>query len=65
MFKERVQQKIQEKEQAKPRPQIHFSGDKPTFPVSLLASNLSESQQIDEKAIVEKAQALQNKLSEF
>jgi hypothetical protein len=30
-----------------------------------LASNLSESQEIDEKAIVEKAQALQNKLLEF
>ena len=65
LFKQKVEQKIQEKEQAKPRPQIHFSGDKPTFPVSLLASNLSEAQQIDEKAIVEKAQALQNKLSEF
>ena len=65
LFKQKVEQKIQEKEQAKPRPQIHFSGDKPTFPVSLLASNLSEAQQIDEKAIVEKAQSLQNKLSEF
>ena len=65
MFKEKVQQKIQEKEQAKPRPQIHFSGDKPTYSTSLLESNLAESQQIDEKAIVEKAQALQNKLAEF
>ena len=65
LFKQKVEQKIAEKEQAKPRPQIHFSGDKPTFPVSLLASNLSEAQQIDEKAIVEKAQSLQNKLSEF
>ena len=65
LFKQKVEQKIEEKEQAKPRPQIHFSGDKPTFPVSLLASNLSEAQQVDEKAIVEKSQALQNKLSEF
>ena len=65
LFKQKVEKKIQEKEQAKPRPQIHFSWDKPTFSTSLLASNLSESQQIDEKAIVEKAQALQNKLSEF
>lgn len=65
MFKEKIQKKIEEKEQAKPRPQIHFSWDKPTFSTSLLASNLSESQEIDEKAIVEKAQALQNKLSEF
>ena len=65
LFKQKVEQKIQEKEQAKPRPQIHFSWDKPTFSTSLLASNLAESQQIDEKAIVEKAQALQSKLSEF
>jgi len=56
---------MEEKEQAKPRPQINFSGDKPTFSTSLLESNLEESQQIDEKAIVEKAQALQNKLAEF
>ena len=65
IFKEKVQQKIEEKEQAKPRPQIHFSWDKPTYSTSLLESNLAESQQIDEKAIVEKAQALQNKLAEF
>jgi hypothetical protein len=65
LFKQKVEQKMQEKEQAKPRPQIHFSGDKPTFSTSLLASNLSEAQQVDEKAIVEKAQSLQNKLSEF
>ena len=65
ILKGKVKQKIEEKEQIRPRPQIHFSGDKPTFSTSLLESNLSESQQIDEKAIVEKAQALQNKLAEF
>ena len=65
LFKQKVEQKIQEKKEEKPRPQIHFSWDKPTFSTSLLASNLSEAQQIDEKSIVEKAQALQNKLSEF
>ena len=65
LFKQKVKEKIEEKEQEKPRPQIHFSWDKPTFSTSLLASNLSEAQQVDEKAIVEKAQALQNKLSEF
>ena len=64
LFKQKVQEKLEEKQQ-KPRPQIHFSWDKPTFPVSLLTSNLSEAQQVDEKTIVEKAQALQNKLSEF
>ena len=65
LFKQKVEEKIAEKEQAKPRPQIHFSWDKPTFSTSLLVSNLSEAQQVDEKAIVEKAQALQNKLAEF
>ena len=65
ILKGKVKQKIEEKEQKKPRPQIHFSGDKPTFSTSLLESNIEESQQIDEKAIVEKAQALQNKLAEF
>ena len=65
LFKQKVEQRIQEKEQAKPRPQIHFSWDKPTFSTSLLASNLTEAQQIDEKSIIEKAQSLQNKLSEF
>jgi len=65
LFKQKVEEKIAEKEQARPRPQIHFAWDKPTFSTSLLASNLSEAQQVDEKAIVEKAQALQNKLSEF
>lgn len=65
LFRQKVEQKIQEKEQVKPRPQIHFAWDKPTFPTSLLVSNLSEAQQVDEKAIVEKAQSLQNKLAEF
>ena len=65
LFKQKVEQKIEEKKEQKSRPEIHFSWDKPTFPVSLLVSNLSEAQQVDEKTIVEKAQALQNKLSEF
>ena len=65
LFKQKVEQKIQEKQEVKPRPQIRFSWDKPTFPVSLLASNLTEAQQVDEKTIIEKAQSLQNKLAEF
>ena len=65
LLKWKIEKKIEEKEQAKPRPQIHFSWDKPTFSTSLLASNLSESQQIDEKAIVEKAQALQTNFQNF
>lgn len=65
LFKQKVKEEIEKKDAAKPRPQIHFSWDKPTFPVSLLNSNLSEAQEIDEKAIVEKAQSLQKKLWEF
>jgi hypothetical protein len=65
LFKQKVQEKIEEAQQPKPRPQIRFSGDKPTFSTSLLNSNLSEAQEVDERAIVEKAQSLQNKLSEF
>ena len=65
ILKQKIQEKMDEKVEAKPRPQIHFSWDKPTYSTSLLESNSEESQQIDEKAIVEKAQALQNKLAEF
>ncbi len=65
LFKKKVEEEIAKKIEQKPRPAIHFSGDKPTFSTSLLNSNLAESQQIDEKAIVEKAQSLQKKLSEF
>jgi len=65
LFKKKVEEEIAKKMEQKPRPAIHFSGDKPTFSTSLLNSNLAESQQIDEKAIVEKAQSLQKKLSEF
>jgi S-DNA-T family DNA segregation ATPase FtsK/SpoIIIE len=49
----------------KPRRQIHFSGDKPTFPYSLLESTFGQTQNIDQNFIVEKAKSLQNKLMEF
>ncbi len=49
----------------KSRPVIHFSGDKPTFPYSLLESNLGQSSNIDQNFIVDKAKGLQNKLMEF
>lgn len=49
----------------KPRRKIQFSGDKPTFPYSLLESNLGQAQTIDQNFIVEKAKSLQNKLMEF
>jgi hypothetical protein len=49
----------------RPRRQIHFSGDKPTFPYSLLETNLGQTTNIDQNFIVEKAKSLQNKLMEF
>jgi S-DNA-T family DNA segregation ATPase FtsK/SpoIIIE len=49
----------------RPRPPIQFSGDKPTFPYSLLESNLGQAQTIDQNFIVEKAKSLQKKLMEF
>ena len=62
MFKTKVTQKIEEK---KPKPVISFSGDKPTFGYSALDSNLGNQQTVDENFLVEKAKALQTKLSEF
>lgn len=62
MFKTKVTQKIEEK---KPKPMISFSGDKPTFGYSALESNLGNQQTVDENFLVEKAKALQTKLSEF
>ena len=62
MFKTKVTQKIEEK---KPKPVISFSGDKPTFGYSALESNLGNQQTVDENFLVEKAKALQTKLSEF
>ena len=62
MFKTKVTQKIEEK---KPKPVILFSGDKPTFGYSALESNLGNQQTVDENFLVEKAKALQTKLSEF
>ena len=62
MFKTKVTQKIEEK---KPKPVISFSGDKPTFGYSALESNLGDQQTVDENFLVEKAKALQTKLSEF
>ncbi len=62
MLKSKVEQKIEEK---KPKPVIHYSGDKPTFGTSLLESTLGQAQTIDENFLVEKAKALQTKLGEF
>ncbi|MDR2416508.1 MAG: hypothetical protein LBD75_08185 [Candidatus Peribacteria bacterium] len=52
-------------EEPKLRRQIHFSGDKPTFPYSLLETNFGQTQNIDQNFIVEKAKSLEKKLMEF
>ncbi len=70
IIKQKVQQKIQEKEthispKEKPKPSIKFSADKPTFGMSLLISDYGKTTNIDEKFLMEKAKALQNKLLEF
>lgn len=65
-IKELIKKKVEEKiEKKKPRPAIHFAGDKPTFGVDLLESNAWETTTIDETFLMEKAKALQEKLMEF
>ena len=65
-IKELIKKKVEEKiERKKPRPTIHFSGDKPTFWVDLMESNAWETTTIDETFLMEKAKALQEKLLEF
>ncbi|NOZ44351.1 MAG: hypothetical protein GXP45_04375 [bacterium] len=66
IIKQKVQQKIEAKSiTEKPRINLKFSADKPTFSVSLLKSELGKSNNIDERFLMEKAKALQNKLLEF
>lgn len=64
IIKQKVEEKIYEKE-PKIRPTISFSKDKPTFDTSIMHSGVGESTTIDEKFLMEKAQALQAKLMEF
>lgn len=64
IIKQRVEEKITEKE-PKARPTISFSKDKPTFDTSIMHSGVGESTTIDERFLMEKAQALQAKLMEF
>lgn len=64
LIKHNAEQKITEKEE-KSRPNITFSGDKPTFGTSLMESSLGETTTIDETFLMEKAKGLQNKLLEF
>jgi hypothetical protein len=68
LIKDKLQRKIEEKEQTKERrikPTINFSGEKPTFNHAILDSNADQTVTIDETFLMEKAKALQNKLMEF
>lgn len=62
LLKTKVEEKVEEK---KPKPIIHFSWDKPTFPTTALESNIWTQKNIDENFLVEKSKSLQTKLSEF
>jgi len=65
IIKQKVEEKMHEKEPNKARPNISFSKDKPTFDTSIMHSGVGESTTIDEKFLMEKAKALQDKLMEF
>ncbi|MDD3868498.1 MAG: DNA translocase FtsK [Candidatus Absconditabacteria bacterium] len=66
MLKKKLDTKLDHKiEKKRPRPAIKFSGDKPTFPYSLLESDLGSAPSIDQNFIMEKAKSLQRKLMEF
>jgi len=68
LIKSLIKQKIEEKVTSKEKrikPMINFSGEKPTFNVSMLEINQDQTVTIDEAFLMEKAKALQNKLMEF
>jgi len=64
LLKQKIEDKITQKER-KIRPMINFSGEKPTFNVSMIESSSDQTVTIDETFLMEKAKALQNKLMEF
>ena len=64
IIKQKVEEKIETKEH-KTRPTINYSKDKPTFDTSIMHSGVGQSSTIDERFLMEKAKALQEKLMEF
>ena len=65
LIKERFNQKVAEKEQAR-KPQIIFNGSKPTFSYEILKSSaVKEISPQDEEVLTEKALAIKSKLEEF
>ncbi|MDP2670462.1 MAG: hypothetical protein Q8O99_06125 [bacterium] len=67
LLKDKISQKIQQKEDEQTIRQLHikFPKDKPTFPLSLLHQETNVGTGIDEVRLMEKAQAIKSKLSEF
>lgn len=67
LLKEKINQKIQQKEDEQTIRQLHvnFPKDKPTFSISLLEENSNHGPSIDEQLLMDKANAIKNKLAEF
>lgn len=64
LIKQKFEEKVTQKER-KVKPMINFSGEKPTFNISMMESWADQTVTIDETFLMEKAKALQNKLMEF
>ena len=67
ILKDKLASKIQQKEDEQTIRNIHvtFPTDKPTFPLDLLDKNLHQGPSLDEDMLMEKAEAIKNKLAEF
>ncbi len=64
IIRQKMDEKIVEKE-PKTTLKINYSKDKPTFDTSIMHSGVGQSSTIDERFLMEKAKALQDKLMEF
>lgn len=67
ILKDKLANKIQQKEDEQTIRQLHinFPKNKPTFSIDLLDKNMSPWPSLDEEVLMEKAQAIRNKLAEF
>jgi DNA segregation ATPase FtsK/SpoIIIE-like protein len=67
LLKNKLADKIQQKEDEQTIRQLHvnFPKDKPTFSLDLLDKNMNPGPYLDETILMEKAQAIKNKLAEF
>lgn len=67
ILKDKLANKIQQKEDEQTIRQLHinFPKNKPTFSIDLLDKNMHPWPSLDEDVLMEKAQAIRNKLAEF